>query len=249
MKHCLFLFLLALALTSCQTPPLRSGIQPNYMAINPAAVVAVPVFVLANPANSNASVDHSIILSEQIIPLMESKIIASFDHQPNINGYPFSVVRKIISTQNENTLTRLDKSMRETAQRFSSHDIKTRLLITKACLNRKNFLEFYSYCLAQNPEWISSLNSLSAHVLNADSALVVVIDHLSEDNAHKQHEIHASVAVLLVDTNNGKLIWGNEKTVQKKSLAENSKLPNWPEVISDMFAQDFWNEFPGRIQR
>lgn len=249
MKHRLFLFLLGLALTSCQTPPLRSGIQPNYMAINPAAVVAVPVFVLANPANSNSSVDHSIILSEQIIPLIESKIIASFDHQPNINGYPFSVVRKTISTQNENILTRLDQSIHETAQRFSSRDIKTRLLITKACLNRKNFLEFYSYCLAQNPEWISSLNSLSAHVLNADSALVVVIDHLSEDTTHKQHEIQASVAVLLVDTNNGKLIWGNEKTVKKESSTQNEKLPSWAELINDIFTQDFWNEFPGRIQR
>lgn len=249
MKYLLLFFPLIFGLTSCQTAPLHPGIQPNYVAINPAAIAAVPIFVLANPADSNASVDRSIIISEQLIPQIESRIIASFEHQPNINGYPFSVVRNATSGKNTDIMNHLETAMRETAKRFSSHDIKTRLLITKTCLNRKNFLEFYSYCLAQNPDWISSLNSLSARVLNADSALIVVMDHLSENTESIQHEIQLSVAVLLVDTNNGKLIWGNEKKLKKKNLKDNEKIPNWHELIHDMFTQDFWNEFPGRIQR
>lgn len=234
-------------LFGCQTTHLKTGTQSSYAAVNPASIIAVPILTIPNPAKATSSIDLATISSEQIIPQIEKKVISSFEGQPHINGYPFSVVKNAIETEKPSILDGLNKTMHSVANRFSSRDIKERLLITSQCSRRSNFIEFYSYCLANDSNWIDSLNALSARVLNSDSALFIVIDNLNTQIHKDQYEITASVAVLLIDTNNGKLIWANEKTVTKSSLQNQKTLPSWSALIDEIFTQDFWNEFPGRI--
>ena len=268
------------SLTGCQSSPhLNSGIQPGFEAVNPAAIIAVPVFVIPDVASETASVDPSVLITEKFIPVLENKIIDSFDGQPNINGYPFAAVKKAIDytppnlfgkeniaavskdssgisfTQNlkapENAKAKiwdsLNASIQNVSNRFSSRNIKTRLLITPNCLARKNFVEFYSYCLSKEPDWLDGLNRLSARVLNADSALLTVVTNLQNHVNKGQYEITAGISVLLVDTNNGELIWGNTKTETLKNADDQKAFPKWESLLNNILTPDFWSRFPGRI--
>ena len=158
------IFVSTILFNSCQTPaPVNTGIQSGFEGLNPAAVVAVPIFVMPDAASEFAAIDYSLLSTEKIVPLLENKILESFDHQPNINGYPFSVVKKAINfnsniIEDKKTVLKekkeigvwdsLNFELKDVAKRFSSRNIKTRLLITPDCLSLKNFIQFYSYCLA-----------------------------------------------------------------------------------------------------
>ncbi|MES2615758.1 MAG: hypothetical protein V4591_10120, partial [Bdellovibrionota bacterium] len=218
------LILLSIFVVGCQSSTtVNSGIQPGFEAVNPASIIAVPIFIRPDPSSEVSSVDLSLLITEKLIPKLENTIIeTNFVHQPNINGYSFSAVKKAVEykTAKKETVKgevkkgiwdNLDSTMKDVADRFSSRDTKTRLLITPNCLARKNFVEFYSYCLASDPAWLAALNTLSAKVLNADSALITVVTDLQNKLVGKQYQITGGIAVLLVDTNNGKLIWGNYK--------------------------------------
>lgn len=271
-------FLLFFSLIGCQSRNnITSGIQPGFEAVNPAAILAVPIFTLPDPSTENSLIDPSLMVTENFLPSLEDKIIQSnFTNQPNINGYSFSAVRKAILSGapkkvGQNAPTKkgevdgkkaevdnkkknevkiwdgLNFSMRNVAERFSSRDVKVRLLISPNCLARKNFVEFYTYCLASDLTWLSYLNALSSRVYNADSALITVVTDLQNKVVDEEYQIYGGVAVLLVDTNNGKLIWGNFKKETLINPKEKKYFPSWNEFLNKIFVPEFWNNFPGRI--
>jgi hypothetical protein len=264
MKRCFFsYFFLFFLLTGCQTQPkISTGIQAGFEGLNPAAVVAVPVFVMPDASSESASVDYSLLSTEKLIPLFEDKIIQSFDHQPNINGYPFAVVKKAIGYQGNifvSTATgasatqkdlwaNMNSEMRKVAARFASRSPKTRLLITPDCLGRKNFVQFYSSCLASEKDWLGSLNQLSDAVLNSDTALIAVVTNLQNRFVNDTYQIEGGIAVLLVDTNNGSLIWGNYADQTLINPKEKQFFPSWSELVNHLLGSQFWSGFPGRIE-
>lgn len=234
-------------LISCQSvKPLPEGIQDGFEAVNPASIIAVPVFMLPDPSKSS-SIDPAIVISEQIVTKLQNKVIQSFNDQPNINGYPFSAVAKGIGTAKPNIWDNLDESMKAVAARFNSRDSAERSLITSSCLSRKNFMEFYSFCLSTNSKWISGLNALAARVMNADTALIAVITDIDSSVVDEQYKIFGSFSVLLVDTNNGKLIWGRDGYSSLINSPDKKYFPSWDELINNVFSEDFWDGFPGRI--
>ena len=264
-------FLFCFFVVGCQTQNLmNSGIQPGYEAVNPAAIIAVPIFIMPDPSSEVSSIDPSLLITEKLIPSLEDKIMDSFNGQPNINGYQFSAVKKAIGynqpvvnkTQPAKAKTQpakvkellipsvwdsLDSTMKTVGSRFSSRDIKTRLLITPSCLARKNFIDFYSFCVADESVWLTSLNLLSAKVLNADSALITVITDLEDKVVDKKYQVTGGLAVMLVDTNNGKLIWGNYQKETLENSADKKYFPSWGDLLNKILAPDFWQDFPGRI--
>ena len=240
---------LSIFFVGCQSSSnIKPGIQPGFEAVNPAAIIAVPIFIMPDPSSETASIDPSLVITEKLIPSLENKIIDSFSHQPNINGYPFSAVKKAIEIKPKlGVWDNLDQTMKNVGSRFSSRDIKIRLLITPNCLARRNFVEFYSYCLAGEPAWLTNLNLLSAQVLNADSALITVITELQDKVVNKQYQIKGGLAILLVDTKNGKLIWGNYESETLINSADKQYFPSWDDLLNKILVPDFWNNFPGRI--
>lgn len=239
-----FLFLLQ----GCQgTPKLPAGIQEGYEAVNPAAILAVPTFVIPNPSDANAAIDHSILASTPVMQKLESKVIDSFHSQPNINGYPFSAVAKALGKTSPTIHDELNTALKNVVSRFSSRETKTRILITPRCLGRKSFIEFYTYCLAPDPKWIQSLNSLSAKILNADTALLVFLDNLQSNQKEGLYALSGGVAILLVDTNNGKLLWGNESFATLNNPPDKLYFPKWDDLANALLPISFWKGFPGRL--
>lgn len=248
MQKALILISFLFFLEGCQSAPkLPTGIQEGYEAVNPAAILAVPTFVVPNPADPNSAIDHSILVSTPVVQKLEAKVIHSFSGQPNINGYPFTTVSKALGKTPPTIHDDLSMSLKNVVLRFSSRDTKTRLLITPRCLGRKNFIEFYSYCLAPDPSWIHNLNNLSAKILNADTALLVFLNNLQSNQTQGLYALSGGVAILLVDTNNGKLLWGNESFVTLNNPADKPYFPKWDDLTGALLPISFWKDFPGRL--
>ncbi|APJ04895.1 hypothetical protein [Silvanigrella aquatica] len=233
--------------SSCQTAKWTpSGIQEGYEAVNPASVIAIPVFMLPDPSKSS-SIDPAIVNTHQIISKIQEKVIQSFNKQPNINGHSFAAVSNIIGNTKPSLLDNLNESMKIIANRFKSNETSTRTLITSSCLARKNFLEFYIHCVSPDKLWIENLNTLAAKVLNADTALIVVINDIESNLDVDIYSINGGFSVLLVDTNNGKLIWGRDGYASLQNPKEKKYYPSWDDLINSIFNEQFWDKFPGRI--
>ncbi len=253
-RLCLFIpnvFIISQLFMSCQSPlPTHPGIQPGFEALNPAAVVAVPIFILPNPAQEGAVVDPSLIYTEKLPELIEKRVLKAFDNQPNINGFSYDAVRKALEKKDNNSSLflweQMNQTMGEVATRFSSRDVSKRLLITSECLARRDFLHFYSNCLAPYQPWINELNRLSFKIMNADSALISVVYNLENSVIHNKYSISLGLAVMLVDTNNGKLIWGNDDSISLSQEKDFSQFPRYETLLDKIFTENFWKGFPGR---
>ncbi|WGL61232.1 hypothetical protein QEJ31_06460 [Pigmentibacter sp. JX0631] len=246
----LFVFIIFVTfVSSCQSlKPLNEGIQEGYEAINPASIIAVPTFVLPDPSKA-AVIDPAIINTHQFIPKLEAKVMEAFKDQPNINGYSFSVVNNVVIKEKSDILNNMNQRLTAISSRFSSRESIIRSVITSSCLSRKNFVEFYSYCVAPDSVWISELNKLALKVLNADTALLVVLKNLDSSSNNDIYVLHGGISLLLVDTNNGKLIWGKDKFVTLKNPPEKKYFPTIDDLLISIFNEEFWEGFPGRIQK
>lgn len=248
-KYVLILGFLFNVFISCQSAKtLPSGIQEDYKAVNPASIIAVPAFILPDPSTLS-SIDPALLNAQLIVQKIQDKIIQSFNGQPYINGHSFNAVSSAIGNNKPTVWNKLDETLRNVANRFNSSETSIRTLITSSCLSRKNFVEFYTYCLAPDSNWINNLNLLSARVLNADTALIVVITNLESRVVNDIYSISGGFSVLLIDTNNGKLIWGKDAASSLVNTKEKKYYPNWDELINKIFTEDFWDQFPGRISK
>lgn len=233
-------------LSSCQTTKtLNDGIQAGYEAINPASIIAIPIFTIPDPSRA-ATVDPAIIHTNQFIAKLQEKIMEAFKDQPNINGYSFNAVNNILAKSNPDIWKNMENSLIKIASRFHSRDAVIRSTITSSCLSRKNFLEFYSFCAATDTVWISQLNQLALRVLNADTALIVVLKNLNSAAKNDLYTLNAGISILLVDTNNAKLIWGKDKNISIMNAPEKKYFPTAEELLKAIFTDDFWDGFPGR---
>lgn len=243
------LLFFACALTSCRTTPTTTaGIQTEFRALNPSRVLAVPVFILPDPSTPSV-VDLALVESGRVREAYEKTILEAFKNQPGVNGISFSSVRQALGAsptvreQMQTDLTGLSKEI-------LSADPRVRARFTKGCLNRQTFLDFYVHCVSSGKGWVTQLNALSAKVLNADTALLPFLTRLQSESERDGEKVTAGVAVLLVDTNTGKLIWGRENSLNLASKLGGGPSPTeWQRLFQSLFPEAFWADFPGRTSR
>ena len=235
----------SVVLFSCRTTSAVSpGIQPEFEAINPSRILAVPSFVLPDPG-ALSSVDVAALETGNTRTILEAKVTSAFQNQPGVNGVSFSTVRQAIGKR-PNVWDALDAQMRSTSLKLTSRNAQERAELNSDCLNRKNFLDFYTFCLTADKKWIAALNTLSAKVLNADSALLTVITRLEKATENNRYGISAGLALVLVDTNTGKLIWGKQTEKVLQNAEGSASFPEWSSLFESMLTENFWLEFPGR---
>jgi hypothetical protein len=237
------IFLGVLLLTACTSrKPVPAGIQPEFQAINPSRILAVPSFTLPDPSSS-AQVDLSLIETEKIIPELEKVILQSFRGQPRVNGVSFQAVRQGLG-ESPNALTKLKESVEKVSQKLTSTQESERLSLRKECLARKDFLEFYVHCLASDNSWVEGLNQLSSRILNADSALVsFLLEAEKKPLPTRGFSTDIRVAVTLVDTNSGRLIWGR---IGSEKVTLQTPTSAGATAFDTIFKEEFWQGFPGR---
>jgi len=226
----------------CQTrPKLSYGVQEGFESLAPGSVIAVPPLVY--PQKRSDSIDPALLAVHPITVQVEKQVVMAFQGQPHIKGYAFADVEKVLKKTSPHLLDRMQKTYEAVMDRLASSRIQDRLLLSPECLSRNNFLEFYSYCLAPEPQWIQELNELSVQVRNADAALLVFVPSVNSSYKNKSYGIEMSLAVLLVDTNNGKLMWGNEAHPTRTNPPQTRQYPAWEELA--LFSPEFWKGFPG----
>lgn len=235
----------ALSVHACRSGPLvAQGIQPEFNAINPSRILAVPLFTLPDPG-SPSSIDVSAFETGNVSAVIEAEVLSAFRNQPGVNGVSFGAVRQALG-KSPNVWNQLDTEMRNTSLKLTSRSPEDRAALSSECLKRKNFVDFYVHCLAKQKTWINALNALSARALNADSALLTVVTSLSKNQIEGRYGIEAGIAVVLVDTNTGKLLWGRQNAKRLESSEGTARFPEWKVLFDQLLDEAFWADFPGR---
>lgn len=241
-------------LVACQTTkPVPMGIQPEFAAVNPSRILAVPVFTLPNPGRPS-QVDLTRFEGDGANKAIEAAVLGAFKNQPNVNGVSFQAVGRALGAP-PNAWSRMADILKTTSAKLTSTVAGERATLGKDCLSRRNFLDFYVYCLMPQKAWVDELNALSTLILNADTALLTVVTDLgtgtssAPPGADAAPTLEAEAAVLIVDTNTGKLIWGREARTGVQGSGPDARTP--PEasaLFSKLFSDAFWQDFPGRRQ-
>ena len=247
-------------LVACQsTKPVLMGIQPEFAAVNPSRILAVPAFAMPNPGRPS-EVDVTLFEGDGANKAVETAVLGAFKNQPNVNGVSFQAVGRALGNV-PNAWSRMAEILKMTSARLTSTVEGERATLGKDCLSRRNFLDFYVHCLATQKAWVDELNALSTLILNADSALLTVVTELRSGSqpvaagkagatgTASLPSLQAEVVVIIVDTNTGKLIWGREARESMLGEAQGAAtLPDASVLFSKLFSDAFWNDFPGRRQ-
>lgn len=234
----------ALLLSCTSVPPTREGLQNEFLALNPARIAAYPPLILPHPAH-DTSIDPAAVVTSQIQSQIESKILAAFKNQPNVNGISFQTVRSLIK-ESPKLASEIDTELKTIGQLANSGSTKELLLLSKECRSQKNVLDFYKHCMIHSSKWIPLMNQFANTVQNADSVLVPILTTLEKSTEKNIYTVRVGVALVLIDTNSGKLIWGRDSIIQFDSPQGTKQFADVNSMLDKIFTEEFWHEFPGR---
>ncbi|MCX6123855.1 MAG: hypothetical protein NTV34_03790 [Proteobacteria bacterium] len=125
------------------------------------------------------------------------------------------------------------------------------------CADCTTLAAFYIASFAPRKEWIVWLSEFSRATKGTDAILIPLILHHAvaqeNDRGLTIARRSAFIAMLLVDTTNGDLIWsgGRESDVVSKAYEEDPEAktlqpPNQEELNRRLFTDALWLGFPGR---
>lgn len=238
----LLVSLIAMLCVSCASlPRIDPGVQKGYAGLNLARIAFLPLVVVNNPG-SRGVLDSSLVSVDKVHETIEAAVLGAFRKQSNVKGYHPRGVMQALEGK-EHLLDKVFVLMRERAK-LRNTESKT---LSETCLNSRSFLDFYSYCLAEESAWRDALNALAIPVSHADGVLFVVVTELEKRAEKGKFSVSAEIAVFLVDTNNGRLVWGRQQKDQLENDPADPRFPEWSSLFSRMLAEPFWIGFPGRV--
>ena len=237
-----------LLLTGCVTNPdttAQYGIQPEHAGYVPARIAIVPCQPWPSGARFQAlpltNVKPAAI--QDLCESLDAYVLSGFNGQPYMKGFsPKAVTKSLAEANQQDLLGQLAALWMHT-----SGD----------CVQCATAPAYYKATIARRPSWLAWLNALSKAARNADSVLLPFVTFAGErtydDRGLAVAERSAGVALLLVDTNNGELLWagGREAAVQSKRLTGGSvaaplAAPPWSDLTARLLTEELWREFPGR---
>ncbi len=170
-------------------------------------------------------------------------VLRGFEGQPYMRGISPSAVKRAIDTaKGEKFLDRIDELWQH-----KSDD----------CQDCPVAPSFYVNSLAGRPEWRLWLTELSRGTKNADAVLIPMITYgyskTYNDRGIRVAQKAAGLVLMLVDTNNGYLLWAggrkaeasNQILIDKPSTPD-PKSPEWIQLYDRLFTDEIWQDFPGR---
>lgn len=244
--------LLGLGLSGCQSKTeLASGIQPNFAALNPTRILAITPIVVSLTGNKESVIDPVILQTMPIVDRLEHRVLDAFKNQPAVNGVSFQAVRAALQKKSSLAYNGLLAGVDGTLGTLRKPRSDAERLLGPACLGRKDFVGFYSYCLRQNRSWQKGLNDLSAAVLNADAALLVFLTELRTVKVADKERARVTAELVLVDTNNAELIWSGTGRLEGDDpyalleAAGQAKV-QWAGIMDALVTESVWQGFPGR---
>jgi hypothetical protein len=170
-------------------------------------------------------------------------VIHGFSNQPYMRGLSPKVVKSLLTKNDQ--LAQLDQM--EQHWRRAGND----------CMACTDAVTYYQEAIAERESWRLWLTSFSRAAYHSDALLLPFIIYAHEGRRDDRGLIVAyrqvGIALLLIDTNNGQLIWAGGRTAEGRRQEPRAKTgpeipayPPWEEVMNRLFVNEIWQEFPGR---
>lgn len=242
-------FLCLFTLGSCVSSSVLEpqGLRASYVGNQFARHLFLPAMLQVNPAKKS-SVDKTVVENDAVLGALEKRIGDGFKNQSAVVGMSPTALRAYFSAQPD-VLNMPGSVLVDVGEKLGKSLASTRELVSSECSNRKSYTDFFVHCVSTGITWRDSLVQLSSKAFNADAALVAVITHVGKGARQRSYAIWADVTVLLVDMNNGQLVWSREASDALLAPPDAVRFPDWDALFSKMFNESFWKDFPGRSTR
>ncbi len=173
----------------------------------------------------------------------DAYVLQGFEGQPYMRGLSPAVVKKLLArSPKEAQLEQLEDLWFRPSQ------------VCEAC---RNPTSYYKEVVALRSDWRKWLSDISRETTNSDAVLIPFISEADgeviNDRGLYYASRHAELVLLLIDTNNGELIWANGKRADLRLPLEKKPddpkavtLPSWEDLWKRVLVPEIWAEFPGR---
>lgn len=234
---------IAMSLTmACVTPvTAQFGVQADQLARNPARIAVLPCRLWPQGAlySGQASTDIPTEERDALCQRFDSFVLEGFDGQPYMRGLSPKVIKTLLEQNKQaSLLSQIDDLWYRPGQ---------------ACEACRHPASYYSELIAPRVDWRTWLSLLSRHAYQADAVLLPLIVSASlgeiNDRGLLFRARQAQLALLLIDSNNGQLIWIGGRTAEirlPKLSPADTALPSREDFFKNLFLSDLWLEFPGR---
>jgi hypothetical protein len=239
--------------TSTKTKEVNYGISPDKIGYVPARISVLscrdwPITShLSNQKHDSQKNELKDDQQKKIIADLCQKtdhfVLSGFKDQPYMKGFSPRGTKKLLKKSQQ--LSLLNQFSKVWEQRASD------------CQDCKNEASFYQATIAKRADWLKWLNQLSLATKSSDAVLipfVVFVNKVKKNNRGLlSTNISAAVALLLIDTDSGELIWSNQRTAtaSHKKLTGQSKepltFPSWKKIYDSTLTNGLWKDFPGRL--
>lgn len=249
-KTLVTIFFLSSVLLSCvhnKVPESSYGINPARTGFVPARIGLVPCM---NFPERSTRISHLPLTNrpkEEIAKFCEDfdKYVADgFDNQPFMKGLSPKLVEKLYVSANA------------TPPIQEAITSEWRSLATD-CQDCSNLPTLYNASIKPRASWQIWLNKFSSSTKGTDAILIPLVlsenTRIEDDRGILQSIRSGSIAMLLIDTNDGSLIWsgGREADVIFKALVNTKtkaemKEPPVDDLKRRLLTEAIWIGFPGR---
>ncbi len=244
--HLISALAVGFSLTSCLTPVAdKFGVQKSHLAQIPARITVLPCRKWPQgalyPNQEKLGVSDAEVTG--VCDRFDKYVLAGFDGQPYMRGIAPQVVKQLLEREPKGPqLDQLDDLWFRPGQ---------------ACEACRNGMSYYKEVVAVRSDWRLWLSGLSRSTTGSDAVLfpflVEAQGRIIDDRGIYYATRSAEILLLLVDTNNGELIWSGGKRGEIRLPLDNKPtdpskimLPPWEDVYGRLFVPEIWAEFPGR---
>ncbi len=236
-----------MALSACTSTPNETpyGLQEGYQSYIPTRIAVMNCqfwpAALRFDALPLTNVDSKLV--DDLCVKYDQHIIRGFSNQPYMKGFTPKVIDQLLKRAGKSNL------MQEisTVWAFKTDD----------CKRCKNVPSFYNESILSRTAWRQWLNDFSKATRHSDAILFPYVDFMYEKTVNDRGLVIAKraigISLLLIDTNNGLLIWsGSQQGVltnqrlENRETAKKVSYPKWSDVYDRVLNESLWRSFPGR---
>jgi hypothetical protein len=217
----------------------RYGVEEAYLGYVPARIAIFncqPLPSGLRPADSPLSnIDQA--TEADICKAFDETVRDGFSNQPYMRGYSSNYVAKALTAAGSLPLLAALPNLWKLDEGY--------------CRSCNTVARSYRETISDRAAWRQWLTEISQKVKGVDSVLLPYLVYGYQrnysDRGLELSERGASVALLLVDTASGNLLWSGAREAVVPVPGTN--LPDWARVKERLFIPALWNEFPGRIEQ
>ena len=233
--------LILMGSNSCVTKDssLSEGTQPSFLGYVPTRIVVFPcrtwpkhAQIAALPA---ANISNKILT--ETCSAFDSKVLQAFENQPYMNGISPKALQKVL-TDHPTKLSDIDQLWERDAT---------------TCLDCTDPGAFYRRSIAARIPWRTWLQQIADRTKDGDAILMPFIISMQQnqftDRGIPMMRHSGTVALLLIDSRNGDLIWFRSRTAILDQLAQSITAAHnpWDLLRQRLWIPYLWDGFPGRV--